>query len=232
MRALTMMKRMLDPIQRLLLRRGNVHGMRMRRQSRLRVHSSSRMRSKIRHGPHIPLQGLHGKIRILQLCHGVCIPRQKIRRTLCLKMTRERAKVTPCRKPNQRCRCCRCHLAKIRGRSRHICGLRLPSKQRVTAPRDAVPLTRMGSSSMMGLCRAHRRRLQVLGMLLMRALPGLLRGMERARVSHHLELIFFSFLSFSLFPFFLMFLDSKGTGAVLASGTKHVISPRLVPLTR
>lgn len=207
MRALTMMKRMLDPIQRLLLRRGNVHGMRMRRQSRLRVHSSSRMRSKIRHGPHIPLQGLHGKIRILQLCHGVCIPRQKIRRTLCLKMTRKRAKVTPCRKPNQRCRCCRCHLAKIRGRSRHICGLRLPSKQRITAPRDAISLTRMSSSSsMMDMCRAHRRRLQVLGMLLMRALPGLLRGVERAPVSHHFELIFFFsflfFISFFPFPFF------------------------------
>ena len=52
----------------------------------------------------------------------------------------------------------------------------------------------------------------------MRALPGLLRGMERARVSHHLELIFFSFLSFSLFPFFLMFLDSRYWGRV---GLRH-----------
>ena len=88
-RTLAMM--LLQPLQRLLLRGRNGHRMvRVRRQSRLRVHGR-RVVSKIRrcrHRIHIPLQSLHGQIRIPHLTHGLWIPRQYIRRPLWLEMAR------------------------------------------------------------------------------------------------------------------------------------------------
>lgn len=72
---------LLQPLVRLLGRR-NTHCLRMGRHGGLRVHGG-RVRTKVRHGVHVPLQTLDlREIRIFQLTDGVGMPGQKIRSTL------------------------------------------------------------------------------------------------------------------------------------------------------